>query len=148
MSIDERLKNWSRYYRTRIIFQACGSAEKYYRAPWRQWISLSDIQHSEPIDVWDAQEVEKAWRLMLGRHKLLLKYTYMSPGMPDWMICRKSGIKRWRLETELARSKRIIKTILDNFDAVLSNDENLIPRTTRENAARWEGRSFSEKEQA
>ena len=50
---------------------------------------------------------------MLGRAKLLLKYTYMA-SMPDYVVCRKSGIKRWELERELYRAKRIINKLLDN----------------------------------
>ena len=49
---------------------------------------------------------------MLGRAKLLLKYTYMA-SMPDYVVCRKSGIKRWELERELYRAKRIIEKRLD-----------------------------------
>lgn len=147
MQIDDRLKNWSRYYRTRLIYACCGSAEKNYRAPWRQWVALADIQHDSQIDIWDAQKVERAWRSMLGKHKLILKYTYMSPGMPAWVICRKAHVKTWKLVQETERAKKIIKTILDKMEPLSDNcADNLKPCETREDAARWEGRSFSENE--
>ena len=64
---------------------------------------------------------------MLGRAKLLLKYTYMA-SMPDYVVCRKSGIKRWELERELYRAKRIIEKRLDMPAAVCY----FIPNLNRE----------------
>ena len=61
---------------------------------------------------------------MLGRAKLLLKYTYMA-SMPDYVVCRKSGIKRWELERELYRAKRIIEKRLDTGSEFWQDYTNL-----------------------
>lgn len=118
MDIDERLANWSRYYRPHFIRSVCGSIEgKLYRAPWRQWIELRDIQHPPPIDWRDAELIEQAWRGMLGRHKTLLKLTYMTL-MPPQVIARKIGLKTWDMEglnRELHRAKRHIVNVLANI---------------------------------
>jgi hypothetical protein len=112
-TIDQRLENWSRYYRHRTTSQCCGSVEgKRYHAPWRQWVPLSEVQHSNPIDWQDAEEVERAWKKMLGRSKLILKYVYMAT-FPDHIVCRKVGIKRWQLESEIRKAKQAIYKVLD-----------------------------------
>lgn len=112
-TIDQRLDNWSRYFRDRLQQKCCGSAEgKRYHAPWRQWVPLSEVQHSNPIDWQDAEEVERAWKKMLGRSKLILKYIYMA-AFPDYIVCRKIGIKRWQLESEIRQAKQAIYKVLD-----------------------------------
>jgi hypothetical protein len=112
MNLDDRLDNWSRFYRVRMKMNCCGSIEgKKYQAPWRQWVELSEIQHSKLIDWFDAEQVELAWKSMLGTPKLLLKYCYMA-NFPDYVICRKSGIKPWEFKGELHKAKQIINRIL------------------------------------
>ena len=112
MSIDDRLENWSRYYRDRLVYQVCGSMEgKLYRAPWRQWVELSQIGHPMPVDWRDAEAVENAWRKLSGKPKLILKYRYMC-WMPDIIVARKSKVKIYRLEAELGMAKRLIADIL------------------------------------
>lgn len=111
-TIDQRLDNWSRYFRDRLQQKCCGSAEgKRYHAPWRQWVPLSEVQHSIPIDWEDAERVERAWKAMLGRSKLVLKYIYMA-NFPDYIICRKVRIKHWQLATELFKAKQSIEKLL------------------------------------
>lgn len=112
--IENRLENWARYYRTRHIKHHCGSIEGRYNAPWRQYVELRNIKLSEYIDWRDAELVEIAWRKMIGKHKLLLKYHYMS-GFPVHVVCYKSKVKLHRLDMEMARAIRIIDGILDSM---------------------------------
>ena len=128
--IDQRLENWARYYRERMKYECCSSLEGNYRAPWRQWVELADIQHSVHIDWRDAELVEAAWRAIIGRSKLILKYTYMAK-MPDYVICRKSHIKRWEYPTELKRAKNIIQQVLDYQKSLCYPCENLIRASER-----------------
>lgn len=142
--LDARLDNWSRYYRQKVILKTCGSIEKRYQANWRQWIELKDLQISEPIDIWDAQEVELAWKHMLGKHKLILKYTYMTR-FPDFVVCRKSGVKIWNLEAELRKSKQLIGKMLDKLKSNSQNISTIRNRTSmRELTPRREGLECSE----
>ena len=113
--IETRLENWGRYYRSRMKIEVCGSAEKMYRAQWRQWVPLSDLQAPPAVDWRDAELVEQAWRSMSGTPKLLLKLTYMHR-FPSYVVCRKCGVKIWRLGIEIRRSRNIIKEVLDNLD--------------------------------
>ena len=83
-----------------------------YQAPWRQWATLQEIQVPAPIDWRDAEIVEMAWKGMMGKSKLLLKYFYMT-NFPPAIVCRKSRIKPWKLEEELAKAKRSIQKVLD-----------------------------------
>jgi DNA-directed RNA polymerase specialized sigma24 family protein len=112
MTIDDRLENWSRYYRERIICNTCGSIEKMYRAPWRQWVSLSDIAYQTIIDWRDAELVERTWRQMPQKPKMLLLYSYMT-GFPIHAICRKSGVKVWLYEAKLRNAKNILQSLLN-----------------------------------
>lgn len=115
MHIDERLANWSRHYRPGFVRSVCGSIEgKLYRAPWRQWVEVRDIHLLPPVDWRDAELVERAWRGMLGKHKLLLKYTYMTL-FPPWVVAVKSGVKRHHLERELQAAKMAIERGLDRL---------------------------------
>jgi len=146
--LEARLKNWSNYYRQKVIQKTCGSIEKRYQANWRQWIELKDLHISKPIDIWDAQEVEKAWKHMLGKHKLILKYTYMTPWLPEWVICRKARVKRWRLEIELRQAKHAIGKMLDKLKDNSQNSATICYRApTRETLARREGLVRSERTQ-
>ena len=112
-AIEARLCNWARQYRPGYTKAVCGSIEgKLYRAPWRQWVELADMPFSLEIDWKDAEIVEQAWRGMMGTPKLLLKYTYMS-SFPPHVVARKCGVKRWNLEIELAKAKRLIANVLD-----------------------------------
>ncbi len=111
--------------------ESCGSIEKRYRAPWRQWCELSDIPHPAPIDWKDAELVEMAWKRMSGKPKLILKYIYMTR-FPVFVIARKCHVKPWNLEMELARAKRIMQIVLDkyvvSFDTIETNLEPALSR--------------------
>ncbi len=50
---------------------------------------------------------------MLGRSKLLLKYTYMA-NYPANVVCRKVGVKPWLHKMEMTKAKDYIKKLLDN----------------------------------
>lgn len=102
---------------------------KLHKSNWRQWVELSDIQHAMPIDWADAELVERAWRSMLGKHKLILKYCYMASNLPDYVICRKSGVKRHMLDIELRHAKQIITIIIDTIEIEAYKDNhNLKPQ--------------------
>lgn len=113
--IEDRLDNWGRYYRTRMKIEVCGSVEKMYRAPWRQWVSINDINHPIPIDWQDAELVEQAWRGMLGTPKLILKYIYMHNFKPA-IVCRKCRVKIWHLDKEIRRAMNVMQAALDRLD--------------------------------
>ena len=112
MSLEDRLRNWSRYYRTYLVKQCCASLEGGYQSNWRQWVELKDIQSSAPIDWRDAELIESLWRKMLGTPKLILKYTYMS-NFPSHIVCRKCHIKTWQLESELRKAHNLMQLMLD-----------------------------------
>jgi len=122
-AIEGRLCNWARQYKPGNKIEVCGSIEgKLYRSPWRQWCLLHEIPFNTPIDWKDAEIVERAWVGMLGKPKLLLKYTYMT-NFPAHVVARKSGVKVWQLEHELARAKRHIAKLLDS-QIKICNDGN------------------------
>ena len=77
-----------------------------YHAPWRQWVALNEIQHTSAPNWHDAELVEAAWKSMLGKHKLILKYTYMTKLIYNiqrdgWVLYRIRGrdcaISSWRI---------------------------------------------------
>lgn len=124
MTLDDRLKNWGRWARVGIKLGQCGSAEGNYRSNWRQWLALSDIPHSEPIDAFDAEEVEAAWVRMFDRqeHKLLkLKYVTRLPvvGYKDEDgryrpgICDKLRIREGKFDAIHSRARYHISLLLD-----------------------------------
>ena len=123
--IEDRLENWARHYRERARYECCASLEgRMYHAPWRQWVTLSEISHSSTPDWKDAEQVETAWRSMLGTSKLILKFTYMKR-MPDYVIARKSHIPVWKYQESLRKAKNIISYILDINDSVVYSRQNL-----------------------
>ena len=125
--IEDRLDNWSRYYRTRVQVHVCGSMEgKLYRSPWRQWVPLTEIQYPLPIDWQDAELVETAWRQMIGVHKDLLKYIYMH-ALRTNIVARKCRIKIWHLDDETRKAMSSIARILDK----LSPNDRLAPNSNR-----------------
>ena len=126
MSLDNRIRNWVRYYRDRMEYSRCCSIEgKLYQAPWRQWVSLEDIQIPAPIDWRDAEIVERAWRGMMGKQKLLIKFYYMT-NFPVHVVCRKVRIKPWQIEVELARARRVLQNTLDNQRDLCCNITKLL----------------------
>ena len=131
MNLDERIRNWVRYFRDRTEYSRCCSIEgKLYQAPWRQWVSLQEIQVPEPIDWRDAEILERAWKVMMGKPKLLIKYYYMT-GFPVNVVARKSRIKPWQIEVELARAKRVLQNILDNQGDLCQDIRKLDPPSAR-----------------
>ena len=130
--IENRLENWGRYYRSRMKIEVCGSAEKMYRAPWRQWVPLSDLQALPAVDWRDAELVEQAWRSMSGTPKLLLKYLYMHRIRPE-IVCRKCRVKIWHLDHEIRRATLVIQVAIDRIDGkrILGGNSEPPPGETR-----------------
>ena len=109
MSLDDRLRNWGRWARGGLKLQTCGSAEGRYRSNWRQWIALSDIAHAEPIDIFDAEEIELAWSGLADfKEKKFLKLLYI-----------------FRCDKERVMQRCRIKT-LEQFDVIHSRSRHHI----------------------
>lgn len=131
MSLDDRIKNWVRYYRDRMEYSRCCSIEgKLYQAPWRQWATLQEIQIPAPIDWRDAEIVERAWRGMMGKPKLLIKFYYMT-NFPVHIVCRKVRIKPWQIEVELARARRVLQQAIDFQSGKVYASTKLDPPSAR-----------------
>jgi DNA-directed RNA polymerase specialized sigma24 family protein len=111
ITIEERLDNWGRCYRARTKRETCCSIEKNYHAPWRQWVELTEIQISAPINTFDADSVEQAWKTLLGKYRLLLRYAYMH-NFPPHIVAKKTGVKIYLLDQELRRAKATIEKVL------------------------------------
>ena len=116
MSLDDRLRNWGRWARGGLKLQTCGSAEGRYRSNWRQWVRVEDIQQPGQCDIFDAEEVEKAWvRMGDFKEKKLLKLKYVfcltDEGYTDddgrfvLGLCQRLRIKHRDLFAMLARSR-------------------------------------------
>ena len=113
MKLEERLQNWGKWARTGIKLKTCGSAEKHYRAPWRQWVELKDISISDTIDAFDAELVEYAWRTIPFKSAKLLKLHYIRR-LPVSVIAGRCGIKLWHYDAAFARAHYHIRQSLDN----------------------------------
>ena len=113
MTLDDRLMNWGRWARVGIKLGQCGSAEGNYRSNWRQWVELKDINLSEEIDAFDAEEVEAAWRTLPNRERKVLKFHYIKR-MPLVMIAQRCGIKLHQYDVTFARAHYHIRTSLAN----------------------------------
>ena len=112
MIIEDRLRNWSAYYRDGHRTCCCGSLEGGFRSNYRQWQEISDIHLTTYIDWRDAEEVEKAWRKLHGRPKILLRMVYMDKCSPE-LVCRKIGVRRWQYGVELMKAKINLTLVLD-----------------------------------
>lgn len=116
--LEKRLENWGRSYSDKRVSHAAGVLGRIYRAPYRQWIPLSEITITTPPDVLDAALVELAWRQMLGHRKELLRQHYMrsnATAKAFYRMCRVVGIKHWEYKAEIFRAKKEIAKTLDNF---------------------------------
>jgi hypothetical protein len=139
MNIDDRLKNWSRYFRDRMKRECCASIEgRMYHAPWRQWVELSDMPMPEPI----------AWRAMMGKSKLILKFTYMA-NMPSFVVARRCKIKPYQMDETLRNAKKYLLDILAEHEKACYKTSNNLNRTrARESSAIDAGFLRPEKEPA
>lgn len=124
MDLDEGLRNWGRCMRGGIKRGQCGSAEGNYRSNWRQWLSLSDIPHTEHCDTLEAERYEAAWSGMQDhREKHLLKLVYVwrmrvtgftdTDGKFKPGICNKLRITESQYHATLSRARYHIKLALD-----------------------------------
>lgn len=127
MNLRERLENWARYYKVRLSQDTCGSIEKRYQSNYRQWLELHEIHTSVATDMWDAQEVEKAWTEISFRHKMILKWHYITGRDP-----RNSSVKlklsKERYNREFHKAHSEIKNILDRYNEIRQYDGKVEPR--------------------
>lgn len=121
MSLDDRLDNWARWARVGQKLKTCGSAEKHYRAPWRQWLKLAEIEHPAPIDVIDAEIIEAAWVLIDYKARMLLKYHYVRR-MPIMYLCQRLRIKPYQFDARFARARHLLREMLDKSISSCSNN--------------------------
>lgn len=121
MELDDRLRNWARWARTSRRLETCGSAEKAYRAPWRQWLKLAEIEHTSPIDVLDAESIEAAWVLIDYKARMLLKYHYVRR-MPIMYLCQRLRIKPYQFDARLSRARYLLRERLDKSINSCSNN--------------------------
>lgn len=78
-TLYDRLKNWAIASRLpAFLADTCGSMEKRYRSP-QVWYAP---QPKLVIDYLDADLVEKAWRSLPMKHRMMLKYCYVYPVHP------------------------------------------------------------------
>ena len=96
--IDSRLRGWAAYFRSRMVFGRCGSAEGNYRrvhedfaaegwsAPPGVRVAVSGFR-----DGWvrDALEVEDEVRLLPLVQRWALTYAYVHAGMPRQAVLRR-----------------------------------------------------------
>lgn len=117
-SFDDRLDNWARIYRVYAKESVTGSLGRLYKAPWRQWVQLSDIPLFKVTDWRDAELIESHWRKMEGSHKEILKLTYMAK-VSKSVLCRRCNIKPWNHAEELRKAKEILeKMVFDGHSVV------------------------------
>lgn len=128
MDLEARLRNWGRWARGGIKLQTCGSAEKFFRSNWRQWCSLQDIPYSAPMDVMDAELIEKVMRYLSVKERKAAKLRYVYR-MDDYMAARRVGVKAHHVESFWAKLHYHIKNILDKQSVLwLNNAKSIKPR--------------------
>lgn len=121
----DRLENWGNHYRNRSALETCGSIEKRYQSNWRQWIPASEVPIPVVIDWRDAELVEQAWRGLMFRHKMILKWFYITRRDPR-SICVRLRIGISRYDREFAAAHAAIKKILKAID----NENSLLYKET------------------
>lgn len=109
----ELLENWGRWARGGIKQETCGSAEKNYRAPWRQWLQLHEIPMGGNLDTFAAEAVERAWKTLHHKQQKILKLHYVRR-LPVTLLCQRAKIKPWQYEAHMARAHYYIRMALDS----------------------------------
>ena len=127
MSLKERLENWARYYRTRMKLETCASIEKRYQAPYRQWLELHEIHIPDSVDMWDAQKVEAAWKTLSFRHKMILKWHYITKRDPRNVAVRLK-IPQMRHKREFQAAHAAIREVLAIQNELEYKDTKSDPR--------------------
>jgi hypothetical protein len=90
----DRIENWARFCRDRWHPKTCGSIEKQYRPPPIETEDEDARRRPRiPVDSLDAVIVEKAWRRLHLKSRLILKWAYVYPVHPR-IAERKARIDR------------------------------------------------------
>lgn len=101
-AVHIRLLNWAQWASRWGVSGRCGSAERMYRAPWRQW----HVPAMNPsVDTNDAVAVEKAVVRLDYSHKAILRLWYVRRA-PVMRICRELVIVRSELPDRLNAARR------------------------------------------
>ena len=127
MNIRERLENWARYYKDRLSIPTCGSIEKRFQSNYRQWLELHEIHTSIATDMWDAQRVEKSWCVLSFRHKMILKWHYITRRDPRRSAVMLS-LSTARYNREFHKAHSELKKILDSNNELRQYDDKVEPR--------------------
>lgn len=137
--IRERLENWGRAYRDRNnIRRSCGSAEGRFRSNWRQWAPLHEITYSHGVDPNDARIINKAWQMMLGTSKDLLRYHYALE-LPQNVSARRCRFKPHQFDARLKHAEEFIAEVVDSIEKNLYKTPNNLNRETETSYRRYGG---------
>lgn len=90
--IDDKLHSWGRWSRLHLGAVRCGSAEKNYRSPWRQWHYPSINELMPPLPNGEMQLIDRAVLGVPGDHRQALKLHYVNAA-PAFVICRKLHLR-------------------------------------------------------
>lgn len=113
VEIHNLLMAWATWAQARHHNQTCGSAEKYYQAPWRQWVPLSEInlQAGDKLPDHIAMSIERAVTGIPERNRKVIRLWYVKRSRPGF-IRAAAGCPFAELPQFINDSRRMVRNRL------------------------------------
>ncbi len=105
------LNAWAEWGRPKTKQNTCGSLEKQYRSPWRQWHYPDLYAQWTKLPDFQAIDVERAVQQLHESHRNVIRLWYIKKA-PPWVLKSAANIKMSDLPNFLNESRKMVRNRL------------------------------------
>lgn len=116
---EARFRNWLRwcFEGHPEPHEACGSAEGNWKSPQIWEPDPPGRNQIDPVDYWDAVQVQKAFYGLPELHRRVIKFMHFRPHWRRSWVAQKLGCHHTDLDERLRMAKRMLANRVDMLDA-------------------------------